>query len=611
MSESPADVERFLARHPPFDALEPEALAEVASSVECRRYGVRETVLVEDGPPASSFFVIREGSMELLHEDEVVDVLEPGESFGHPSLLTGLAPSFTVRAHEPALCYLVGREQALRVLGRPAGAGFVAATLRERLTRTGHVVHALPERLTQRVASLVDRPPLFCEPRTTIREAARRMTDAGTSAVLVRREGEVGIVTDADLRSKVLAAGLPADSPIDQVASYPVLAAPPQQLAVEAMTDMLAQRTDHVAIVDARGVVLGVLSAAELMSVEGTSPFALRRAIAGAAGEDALVDAARRLPRAFVSLLATGVGPADVGRVLALASDDVTMRLIDFAFERHGPAPVPWAWLALGSVARRELTLASDQDNALAYADPGGPEVDDYFARVAADVNGGLERCGFGYDNAEVLARDRRWRMTESEWLRVLGDTLVSPDRSNLVRASVSFDFRHVGGGLVIVPPLVGLLRSAPAYPDFLRRLARTATDYRPPLGFRGAIRREGGGGGRVDVKRGGILPIANLARFHALASGVTISATLDRLVAAEELGRLDPETAQALRESFELVQRVRLEHHAEQIAAGLAIDNLVDPGGLPPLERIELREAFRAIAHAQKQLAVYLPLGL
>src|SRR5438132_4388689 len=123
----------FLQRFPPFDALPPGDLAAVAASVEARTYEDGETILVEDGEPAEHLFVVREGAAELVHQEEVVDVLEPGESFGHPSLLTGMAPAFTVRAHEDTTCYLIPRDEAIRVLGRPAGTGYVAATLRERM----------------------------------------------------------------------------------------------------------------------------------------------------------------------------------------------------------------------------------------------------------------------------------------------------------------------------------------------------------------------------------------------------------------------------------------------------------------------------------------------
>jgi CBS domain-containing protein len=181
------------------------------------------------------------------------------------------------------------------------------------------------------------------------------------------------------------------------------------------------------------------------------------------------------------------------------------------------------------------------------------------------------------------------------------------------VRAAVSFDFRHVMGGLEIVPPLVGILQTARRYPDFLRRLARTATDPRPPLDFLGRISARSGEGtrGLIDLKQGGIVPIASLARFHALSNGITISATLDRLVAVEEVGGLERETAEALREAFTIVCNIRLERQASCIQAGETPDNLIDPQKLPPLERASLREGFLAIARAQKQLGRFIPLGL
>ena len=75
----------------------------------------------------------------------------------------------------------------------------------------------------------------------------------------------------------------------------------------------------------------------------------------------------------------------------------------------------------------------------------------------------------------------------------------------------------------------------------FVKRLARTATDWKPPLGFRGALvtARNGDAKG-LDLKTGGVIPIVNLARFYALTNGITISSTNDRLVAAAEVGALD-----------------------------------------------------------------------
>jgi CBS domain-containing protein len=600
------EVAEFLGRCPPFDVLPEDERIAVAESVELRTYVDGENILVEDAEPADHLYVVRDGAVELVHQEEVVDVLEPGECFGHPSLLTGMAPAFTVRAHGDCVCYAIPSEQAQLVLRGPAGARYVAMTLRERLTRTGHTVHALPQLATLRVEELITRPPLFCGGDIAIRSAALIMTENNTSAILVRHGANLLILTDAALRARVLATDVSPENPVSKVATRAVTVRP-DRLAVDAVIDLLDAGADHLVVVDPLRDVLGVLSAADLMGVEMRSPFALRHAILRAADEEELVAAAQNMRRLFLALLDAGLAPVDIGRVLSLQFDTFTMRLLDLAFEAHGPAPVPWAWLAFGSAARRELTLGSDQENALAYADASGDaEVDRYFERIAMDVNRGLERCGFARDPNDVVSSSALWRMSASNWAQVFRDCLESPDRSHLIRANVSFDFRAVAGGLEVTPDLVAILRDAKNHPDFLRRLARSATDFKPPLGFRGALPDKS-----FDLKKGGAIPIANLARFHALANGITISSTLDRLVAAQELGALETETAAALREAFEIVARIRLDHHAACIAAGRDPDNIIDPKDLPPLTRLYLREAFRAVAAAQKQLGVYVPLGM
>ncbi len=598
-------IAEFLAAFPPFDGLPADELDEIAGRVDVRSYDSGETILVEDGPPSRHLYVVAAGSAELVHQGELVDVLEPGECFGHPSLLTGMAPAFTVRAHEPGTaCYLIGGQQALAVLGRPAGAGYVAASLRERLTRTGHVVHALPEVATVRVDALATRAPLTCRPDDRIRDAARAMTEHDRSAILVTGGEHLAIVSDSLLREQVVGGNVSPDDPVSRIA-VPVMTIGPQQLAVEATIDMLDAGVDHLVVIDAAGQPMAVLSASDLVQSEAHSPFALRHAILRAATEDELVDAAARLPRLFLALHGAGLSPADIGRVLTLQVEALTSKLIDLAIARHGPAPVAWAWLALGSAARREFTLASDQENALAYAD-GDAEVDAWFGRFAADVNRGLARCRWPPDANHVLAESSLWRMSETAWIRVFEECLVSPDRSHLIRATVAFDFRQIGGGLPVTPPLVAVLRRARGYPDFLRQIARTATELKPPLGFRGSLAAR-----EIDLKRRGVIPITNIARYHALANGITISGTDERLASALELGALEPELATELREAAVVIARTRYDHHAAQIQTGLPPDSVIDPGVLPPLARAHLRDAFLAVAHAQKRLAVHRPIGI
>jgi CBS domain-containing protein len=615
-------LDTFLARHPPFDALAPAELAAVSAQASEVFFEVGEAALVEDGRPTAGLFVILSGAMDLVHEGEVVQVLEPGECFGHPSLLTGMAPAFTVRARAPSPCALLPGEAAMRVLATEAGARYVATTMRTRLTRTGHTVHGLLDVGTTPVSAIM-RPAVFCEPDAPLREAAGKLDQPGVSALLLRiaedgggnEASGVAILTDADVRAWVAHGGGSLDAPARAAARRPVPTVPVAQLAIEATVDMLAAGSDHMAVRDGE-TLCGTLSATDLLGLDARSPIALRHTILGAADETVLASAATHLPQLFRLLVRAGVPPRDLGRVLSLQHDALVARLIDFSISRHGPAPVPWAWLDLGSSARREFTLGSDQDNALAYAtpEPGAEsEVDAHFERMGSEVNDGLARCGFGVDNNDVLAGNAHWRMSKADWLRTFEEVLRAPTESRLLRASVAFDFRAAAGGLPIAASLSEQIRTAREHPDFMRLMARTATGYPVALTFHGslAVERHGDAAGRLDLKARAIVPLVNLVRFHALANGVTISPTLDRIEAVASVGGLERAEADALAEAFEAIARLRFERHAELIAAGAPPDNLIDPGALAPIARTELREALHTVRRGQKRLGAWLPAGL
>jgi CBS domain-containing protein len=586
---------RFLARQELFKELSPVKLKRVAASIAERGVPAGEAVLVEGGPPGTELFVVREGTFELIHRQVVVDIMAGGQVFGHPTLLTGLAPEFTVRARGDSLLYCIPKDVALELLARPEGVRFVARTGRDRLIQAARTMRVLPDIATQPVTSVVRGAPLFCEPDTTVREAARLMAVEGQAALLVRTRDGLGIVTDVDLRDRVVAGSVSRDAPVSAVMTTPVKTVSADVTAPEASIAMMAAGINHLPVVDAGGQVVGILSASSLMALDARSPFALRRTLLSARSEDDLVRAAADVPKLFVDLMGANLEASALTRILTLLQDAMTTRLLELAVQRRGEPPVPYAWLAFGSAGRSEITLVSDQDNGLAYADTEDSAVDEYFRVLALDVNGGLRRCGFTLDPHGTVASNSQWRLSLSMWRYVLERSLQGVDLDRLARASVSFDFRRVAGELDVVSVMTDVIREAPQHPRFLRAMARLATHAPLPLGFRHRL------GGIVDLKHDALLPIQNLARYLALAKRITVSATLERLAALREAGVLEAERERSLREAFVAVAHLQLCHHAEALRAGRPLDNVITPASLPPLTRVTLQEALREVAEAQK----------
>lgn len=598
------DLAGHLARTAPFTGLSRSRREELAAGMTERPVAAGEAVLVEGGAPGTALYLVRDGSFELLRDGRVVDVIGAGQLFGHPTLLTGYPPEFTVRAREDSTLLVVPGEEALDVLSRPEGVAFVAATLRDRLVRSLRVAHDERYVRTLPIAALVRGPALFCGPETPVAEAARRMSAAGAGAILVQLADGFGIVTNADLRDKVLARGAGADIPVSTIMTRPVLTVSTDALAPEASIAMLEAGVQHLPVLDGSRRVLGILSTGDLMALDEVSPFALRRTIAKARDEDEVVAAAGGLREAFLALLDARLEAPAITRVLTLQCDAMTVRLLELAQERLGRTPVPWAWLAVGSAGRAEMTVVSDQDNALAYADTEDQAVVEYFEKMARAVNDGLARCGFALDYSGVNALNPGWRLTESQWQKAFAACFASPDHSHLIRASIVFDFRQVAGELPVAPELAGLVRRASGRTGFIAAMAQTVTEVPSPLGFLRRLR------GPIDIKKAALLPAANIARFHALANGVTSTTTLDRLRVLETSGAMDTQLVEALRHTFVSATEIRLRHHGDALRGGREPDDAIDTELLDPLTHAELQQGLRLIDSAQ-QLTQSFPLGL
>ena len=596
-AESLDDIAIFLSTVEAFKTLGRDQLAEVAAAVTHHEIRVGEAVIVEGGRPSTQLWVLRDGALDLLHRESLVTVMTAGQLLGYGSLLTRTAPAFTVRGRSDCRLYGIPGELGVRLLSREDGVRWLAETQREALLYAARSLSPLPDVQTLPVTSVVRDAPLVCEPETTISEAAELMSAEGRSAILVRARDGLGIVTDADLRDKVVVGRVSREAPVGAIMSAPVHTIGADALAAEAGITMLTFGVGHLPVLADDGTLAGIISARDLMTLEARNPFALRRSLQRSRDEDELVAAAADIPQLFVDLLDARLDTTTLSRLLTVLHDSLTVRLIELAIKRRGEPPVPYAWLAFGSAARYELTLTSDQDNGLAYADTDDPAADAYFRGMAEDVNRGLGRCGFEADTHGVLARSDEWRMSASAWVGVFRDCLEGADNCRLLRAAVAFDFRHVCGDLSIVPRLEEVMSETPQHPRFKAGLAELGAEIRSPLGFRGRM------GGRVDIKNSGLLPIQNLARYYALAHGVTTQSTLERLAA---LCDVDVEGAQGhrlLRESYLDVKVLQLQHHAEAVRAGRRPDNTVDADTLRPLAHAKLREALRVVAAAQERL--------
>ena len=617
------DIAEFLAGRDPFSGLDEAELERLAGRTEVEFFPAGATIVPQGEHPQGRIRVIRRGSVELLDRGRPVDLLGEGDIFGHPSVVSGEPTRYEVRGREDSLCYSLPAEEVIPLLGRPSSLRFL---VRSMLARTGPAPGGVeempgPEVARQYASDLVRRPPVTCKPDTTLRDAARLMGAEQVSSVLVELEGgEFGIVTDSDLRSKVVAGPRSPDDPVSAAMSAPVVGVGADQTGADVMLTMLDNDVRHVPVFWGRGNLLGVIVAVELVAAETRSPFVLRRAIAKARNKEELREVASRLRSTVVTLHRAELTPFHVSDVISAVSDALIRRMIELAIESAGPPPAEFAWMTLGSHGRREPMPSSDVDSGMAWrdrpdSDPVATEprrtlastrISAYMQEIAANVADCIRVIGWRLDPHGVTASGAFSASSIEDWRRSIRSWLTRPDDNRvLIAVSILLDGRVVYGPERKLD-VKRLLFEEGDRSTLERWMLRLALAAKPPTGFMRNITVEGSGkhAGTFDIKVGGLLPIVGLARYLALRGEIPANHTLDRLRAAAEQGILGATQARVLEEAMELFTALRLEHQVGQLEQDQEPDDHLDPKHLDPLTRRYLRDAFREVAAVQSTLA-------
>ncbi len=587
--------EDFLRSLPPFDQLDEATFARALSALEVTYVARGTRLLHRGGEPSGYLNIVRKGTALLARDDLPILTVEAGEWFGLSSVQDGAAPEFDVDALDDLLIYRLPSPVVRDLARTPAFAQEVTRGLVSRLRATSRpdagraaVVPMAP------VTDLISRELVTLPAGATVAQIARAMRVERVSSVVLRAE-PLAIVTTSDLRDRVLAEDHGPTTPGLEVASRPIHAVDASTSIVEARTTMLERAMHHLGV-ERDGELVGVITTGDLLRSDASSPFHVQREFAMAQRE-AFGRVRERLHATVAGLLSAGLSPLEITRTVSMLTDVLLRRAVTLAIETLGPAPSDFAWLTLGSDARREQTLLSDQDHALVHG-----EVDEegaaWFDAFAADITeqlvaAGLPRCPGGVMAVNWSGSIATWQARFERWF-------AEPDVRALYETSIFFDHRVVAGTLDVS----ALDETVRAHRDdgvFLARFASGAGTSRPPLGLLHRVRSTADG--NVDVKAGGINPIVALARVLAVEAGSTTRSTTDRLAVAADRGALGRDATEELVEAFRFFQGLRLEHHLQAWRDRRELSNLVHLDELTPTRRRHLKEAFVAVARVQQSV--------
>lgn len=616
------DAYEFFSKAPPFSLLAPEELRTICRNVLLEFHPRGRTILSQNGPAAEHLSVIRSGAVKVFlrtneGEEVLVDYRSEGDCFGLLSFACGEVSRDTIVAETDTTCYLVVRETVLRLM--QAHAPFADHCFRSRLNRFQELAYReIRDRtllygggdkllFTHVLADLATRQVVTASEDISIREAAHIMATKGISClVLVDGHGfPSGLVTDRDLRNKVVSKNRDPGGRIGDIMSVTLIKSEARDYCYEALIKMMRYKIHHLLVVD-NGELQGIITNHDLMMLQGTSPLSVAREIDGEDTVDGLARSRERIDQLTRVLIREEAKAAHITRIITEINDRLVRKLLAITESQMGPPPVSYCWIVFGSEGRKEQTFRTDQDNAIIYEEPGekAGEASSYFSEFAARMRRALEQCGFPPCTANYMASNPQWCQPLSVWKKYFSRWISTPTPEAVLRSLIFFDFRPLYGNQLLAEQLRAYLSyTAKGNQAFLGQMAGIVLQNRPAIGIFGQLtgERSGPQKGRVNFKINALCPIIDLARLTALEAGVYHTSTVERLLELTSVSRVTDGVAGELVQAFEFVMSLRLRHQFLQIKEGGEPDNFIDPDRLSVLEKRMLKEIFKRILNVQQ----------
>jgi CBS domain-containing protein len=620
------DVVSFLKAVPPFQFLCDSDLQAVARNLSMEFYPKDMVILKQDGPPSDALRIIKKGGVKIvLVSDEggeaVIDYRGEGDTFGFLSMVGKDRVRTDVVAIDDTICYLLGQEMVLKLLD--SNLSFTEFFLQSHITRyldktyremqDKSMFYGGSDRLlfTTQVGDMAIKNVVTTEEDTTIREAAQIMSEKCISSIVIsdRKGLPTGMVTDRDLREKVVARGRSVEDPIKSIMSSSLIRVDARDYCFEAVLKMIKYNIHHILVIK-DGQLTGVITNHDMMMLQGTSPLSLTKDIESQQTIEGLIPVSKKINGIVGLLLKEGAKASNITKIITEINDRLVRKVLECAERKHGRPPLAYCWIGFGSEGRKEQTFKTDQDNAIITADPAteaeAEAAKKYFSAFAEFVRDSLFQCGFPPCPAGYMASNPQWCQPLKVWKKYFATWISTPTPEAVLNSVAFFDFRPMYGETSLADTLRDHLNSLlKDQRVFLGYLANMAIKNQPPVGFFKSFVVEKGGvhKDQLNLKVKGLAPLVDILRLFALEKGIRETSTMERIDTLRSMHSIVGEYADDFEQAFEFISLLRIHHQYEQISNGVAPDNFINPNRLSNLEKRSIKGAFQLITKIQDQI--------
>ena len=626
ISERVAD---FLKNYPPFNVIEEEKLQLLAQQVTIVYQEKNSTVFAEGETPHTYFYIVHKGAITLrkLVNNEIIDICDEGDVFGLRPLMANENYKLEAKAHEESILYAIPIE-IFKPYAKDSEevSNFLiesfASNTRNPYSKS-HKGKLFGNEFTETInpeVKLLDLQPVTyskrivsCDENTSVKKVAETMSKKRIGSMLILKEGlPIGIITDKDLRNKIVSGKHSINAPASTIMSSPVITYPRTMTVTQAQMAMMKSSISHLCLTHDGTVhtkAVGVLSKHDIMVSLGDNPAVLVKAIKRTKKIKQIKPIRKSTMHLLQGYLDQNIPMGLTAKIISELNDACIKQVVEISLKKmKTPPPVKFAWLAIGSQGRSEQLLHTDQDNALIFEDVPEeqlPAVTKYFLRLAKYIVKGLHTIGYEYCPAEMMASNPKWCLSLQEWKNLVSHWIINPGPDEVLMSSIFFDYTVSFGDKILVDELSEhILETTKKYPIFFLHLANGALQNPSPTGFfrKFLVEQDGQHKDFFDLKRRALMPLIDAARvlilFHSIKS---ISNTWERY---EKLAELEP-TNEKFFLACSYATKALLKFRTKQGLLHHDSGRFIELDKLNKEEKVKLKRTFKTIKEIQELISV------
>ena len=623
-------VADFLKGFPPFSFLHQSDLEKLSEQISIVYKDKDAVIFAENDKTHDSFYVVHKGAVALKKstKNTVLDMCDEGDIFGLRPLLAQENYIMEAVAYEESILYAIPiavfKPYALenRTVGNFLIESYASNTRnpysdihKDKLygDELGHEnLHSSKDSFDLQPIKY-SKKIVTCSPSTTARDVAKIMNKKKVGAILIVDEMlPIGIITDKDLRNKIVTGDYSILTTAESIMTKPVITYPKKMTVTEAQMAMMKSNISYLCLTKdgtTNTKAVGILSKHDVMVALGNNPAVLIKALKRAKKVKEIKPIRARIMQLLQGYLDQNIPMTLIAKIITELNEACTTRVIEMSIEKMStPPPVKFSWLALGSQGRSEQMLHTDQDNAIVYENVSEVFRDEtkvYFLKFAALVNKGLFEIGYDYCPAEMMASNPKWCMSLDEWKNQVHYWITNPGKNEVLLSFIFFDYSLTYGDTAIVNELSeSIFENVKANPVFYVHLVSGALQSPSPTGFfrQFLVEQDGANKDHFDIKRRALMPLTDAARVLILSHSVkSISNTAERF---EKLAELEPNNSElylSCSYSFKALLKFRTKQGLLHKDSGqfIALESL------SKMEKIKLKRTFKTIKELQELISV------